>query len=71
MTTKFSYKNIMLACVFCLQILSGLKTLLGNCPSLEIREAAAQFLGKCGSKDIPEHLEVRKIVLWCIFFCIF
>lgn len=39
------------------KILSGLKTLLGKCLSLEIREAAAQFLGKCGSKDIPEHLE--------------
>ena len=25
---------------------------------MELREAAAQFLGKCGSKEIPEHLEV-------------
>ena len=42
-----------------MQILSGLKTLLGQCPSLELREAAAQFLGKCGSKEIPELYEVR------------
>ena len=42
-----------------MQILSGLKTLLSQCPSLELREAAAQFLGKCGSKEIPELYEVR------------
>ncbi|CAH3109842.1 unnamed protein product [Porites lobata] len=39
------------------KILSGLKTLLSQCPSLELREAAAQFLGKCGSKEIPELYE--------------
>ena len=42
-----------------MQILSGLETLLSQCPSLELREAAAQFLGKCGSKEIPELYEVR------------
>ena len=41
------------------QIISGVRSLLDKWPSLELREAAAQFLGKCGSKDIPEHLEVR------------
>lgn len=41
------------------QILSRLRSLLDKWPCLELREAAAQFLGKCGSKEIPEHLEVR------------
>jgi len=39
------------------KIISGVRSLLDKWPSLELREAAAQFLGKCGSKDIPEHLE--------------
>ncbi|KAL9988824.1 hypothetical protein ACROYT_G003312 [Oculina patagonica] len=38
-------------------ILSALRSLLDKWPSLDLREAAAQFLGKCGSKEIPEHLE--------------
>lgn len=45
--------------LICTQIVSGVRSLLDKWPSLELREAAAQFLGKCGSKDIPEHLEVR------------
>ena len=44
------------------QMLSGLKSLLDKWPCLELREAAAQFLGKCGSIEIPEHLEVRERV---------
>ena len=41
------------------QIINGVRGLLDKWPGLELREAAAQFLGKCGSLDIPEHLEVR------------
>lgn len=41
------------------QIISGVRSLVDKWPSLEVREAAAQFLGKCGGLDIPEHLEVR------------
>ena len=41
------------------QIISGIRSLLEKWPSLELREAAAQFLGKCGNVDIPKHLEVR------------
>ena len=43
-----------------MQIVSGLKTLLAKCPGVELREAAAKFLGKCGSKEIPAHLEVGR-----------
>jgi len=39
------------------KIISGLKTLLGKRPNVELREAAAHFLGSCGSKAISEHLE--------------
>ena len=48
-----------------MQIVSGLKTLLAKCPGVELREAAAKFLGKCGSKEIPAHLEVGLSVLLC------
>lgn len=39
------------------KIVCALKTLLGKCSGVELREAASQFLGKCGSKEIPGHLE--------------
>ena len=44
-----------------IQIISCLRALLSKCPSLELRDAAAQFLGKCGNKEAPESNEVRKI----------
>lgn len=39
------------------KIINGIRSLLGKLPCLELRQAAADFLEKCGSKDIPEHLE--------------
>lgn len=39
------------------KIINDVRSLLDKWPSLELREAAAQFLGKCGRLDIPEHLE--------------
>ena len=53
------FSDVLITCCFFMQILSGLKTLLSQSPSLKLREAAAQFLGKCGSKEIPELYEVR------------
>ena len=55
----------MILSFLCVQIVSGLKTLLAKCPSVELREAAAKFLGKCGSKEIPAHLEVGLSALLC------
>lgn len=43
-----------------MQIVSGLRTVFVKCPGVELREAAATFLGKCGSKEIPAHLEVGR-----------
>ena len=44
----------------CLQIISGLHTLLAKCSEMEVRDAAVHFLGKCGRKEIPEHLKVGR-----------
>ncbi|CAH3033867.1 unnamed protein product [Pocillopora meandrina] len=38
-------------------ILIGLRSLLDKKPTVGVRQAAAEFLGRCGSKEIPEHLE--------------
>ncbi|XP_068695409.1 FIGNL1-interacting regulator of recombination and mitosis-like isoform X1 [Montipora foliosa] len=39
------------------KIISGLQTLLAKCSEMEVRDAAVHFLGKCGRKEIPEHLK--------------
>lgn len=52
--------EVTIATILYIQIISGIRSLLGKLPCLELRQAAAAFLGKCGSKDIPEHLEVTK-----------
>ncbi|XP_015768149.1 PREDICTED: uncharacterized protein LOC107346820 [Acropora digitifera] len=39
------------------QIVCELQNLLAKNSDVEVRETAAQFLGKCGSQEIPEHLE--------------
>ncbi|XP_029197824.2 uncharacterized protein C1orf112-like isoform X1 [Acropora millepora] len=39
------------------QIVCELQNLLAKNSDVEVRETAAHFLGKCGSQEIPEHLE--------------
>ncbi|XP_022780486.1 uncharacterized protein C1orf112-like isoform X1 [Stylophora pistillata] len=39
------------------KILIGVRSLLDMKPASGVRHAAAEFLGRCGCKDVPEHLE--------------
>ncbi|PFX34777.1 Uncharacterized protein C1orf112-like [Stylophora pistillata] len=42
------------------KILIGVRSLLDMKPASGVRHAAAEFLGRCGCKDVPEHLEVTR-----------